>query len=631
MAELMKNGILTLPAHNGLRGSKDGVSPEEQAFVESIYDLFAQFRDAHMETLTEIRKAREMRELKDSEANVNDAQLNTLNSTIDNMVADYMDNLPEAVMLPENPDQQELSDQMTDVVGWILHHADYKVGWRRAIEDATTTGTGVLQAYFDDEKDVAGRRGGIGIQSWRPEAWLPDPLYENPQEGRAIFKVCTHPLSYFYQHYPEKAPFIDADASQVLGYMQLDNLNDVYTYNDPSVCLIEAWYRRYNPKKKRYAIHMALLAGRVLLYDSMDDNPDGVYRHGLYPFVVLRFRERKGSVYGTGMCYEYADTQRMINRYVRYIDENARASSKPKLLVSKDAGISAADIADYDKQIIIADRVDKEFANWFQATPLNSLIPTMVAKLQDMMKQDSGQNQFSRGEGGLGVTAASAIAQLQEAGGKIIRMHTSAFLDSFRELCEQVIALAGEFMDEPMVLMIHGQEGGMPPKQVPFDGKALTNPKDPYLRPAMFVRVEVQKTNPNQIQAKNQLLLQIAQIAQATSPIPPAMLVRAMSVSGKEDIVKMLDEADQQKQILMQLQQAVQQLSEQNQQMQEALDQVSQDAMEKTNLLKTVAGQMQGGSNQAASSMPPAMQQQMQQPQQAQPTQNVDYSTLAGA
>ena len=40
------------------------------------------------------------------------------------------------------------------------------------------------------------------------------------------------------------------------------------------------------------------------------------------------------------------------------------------------------------------------------------------------MKQDCGQNQFTRGEGGLNVTAGTAIHYLQEAGGKITRWHS---------------------------------------------------------------------------------------------------------------------------------------------------------------------------------------------------------------
>ena len=618
MAE-QQNSILTLPGET--QRGMDSMSSADQEFTRSIYELFAQFRDKSREPLDEIRLARLMRTLQDPNLDpialpVPTPQLNTLNSTIDNMVADYMDNIPEAVMLPETPDNAPVASQMTDVLSWILYHAGFKKEWRKAVEDATTTGTGILQAFYDDEMDVAGKRGGVNVQSWSPESWLPDPYYENFQDGRAVFKVAVHPLSYFEQHYPEKAKYIAPDAETTLDYLQLGDLSSQHMHDDQLVCLLECWYRRYDAKKKRYAVHMAKVAGQVLLYDSRNDSPDGVFEHGMYPFVALRFRERKGTAYGTGMCYEFADTQRIINRYMRYIDENARASSKPKLLVTK-GSVNVSDVADYEKQIIeVEGRVDKEGLNWFQASMMNSLIPTTMDRLQDMMKQDSGQNQFSRGEGGLGVTAASAIAQLQEAGGKLTRMHTSAYMDSFRDLCEQIVSLVGEFFTEPMLLMIHAPEGGNQPKQVQFDPAQVFQSKEPYTKPAMYVRVEVQKSNPNQIQAKNNLLMQIAQIAQATSPIPPVALVRAMSISGKEDIVKLLEETDRNAQIM-------QQLAIENEQLKAALQQTTQDALAKTQLIAAIGGQMRAGAEQAQASMPgqPAP----QQPQQA------DYTQLTGA
>ena len=49
-------------------------------------------------------------------------------------------------------------------------------------------------------------------------------------------------------------------------------------------------------------------------------------------------------------------------------------------------------------------------------------VPQLAYQMQqwyiDTLKQESGQNQFARGEGGMGVTAASAIQSLQEAGAK---------------------------------------------------------------------------------------------------------------------------------------------------------------------------------------------------------------------
>ena len=48
-------------------------------------------------------------------------RLNTLNATVDNVVADQMDNLPEAKMMPERPELQESADILTDVVRYALY------------------------------------------------------------------------------------------------------------------------------------------------------------------------------------------------------------------------------------------------------------------------------------------------------------------------------------------------------------------------------------------------------------------------------------------------------------------------------------------------------------------------------
>jgi hypothetical protein len=120
------------------------------------------------------------------------------------------------------------------------------------------------------------------------------------------------------------------------------------------------------------------------------------------------------------MVYDFLETQRMINRCIRYIDDNGRMSSRFKLLVSKQAGVDITALMDANKELVtVEQRIGKDMMDWFQANPLNSLIPTTMAALQDTMKQDSGQNQWARGESGQGVTAASAIAQLQNAGSKI--------------------------------------------------------------------------------------------------------------------------------------------------------------------------------------------------------------------
>ncbi|MEF9975006.1 MAG: hypothetical protein RR893_13890, partial [Clostridia bacterium] len=317
----------------------------------------------------------------------------------------------------------------------------------------------------------------------------------------------------------------------------------------------------------------------------------GVYAHGKYPFVTLRFREREDSAYGTGMVYEFADTQRIINRCARYMDENGRASSKMRLIVNRNAGLDMAAATDMNRDVIEADRADDSVFSWSQARPLNSQVMNMTQWLQDTQKQDSGQNQFSRGEGGLGVTAASAISMLQEAGGKITRMHTSAYMDAFREAVEQIVALTAEFLSDERTLMITGREDGSPMREISMSGARIRG--SGASRPSITVRVNVQRTNPQQVTAYNQLVMQMAEIsAQANSPIPAGMLMRALRVSGKDEVVKLLDAADAQHKQLAQLMQAVETLQAENEQLKEATEQAGQELSAQKALIDQTAMHM---------------------------------------
>ena len=165
-----------------------------------------------------------------------------------------------------------------------------------------------------------------------------------------------------------------------------------------------------------------------------------------------------------------------------------------------------------------------------QAAPLNGQVYQMMNYLVDTMKQDCGQNQFSRGEGGLGVTAASAIQALQDAGGKITRWHTGIFKEAFKELVEQLLWVLSEYIDAERVIRIVGGwdgTGNMRDRLVTL--RPTGREGDALPRPAYTVRVQVQKSNPLQIQADNEFLQQVAEVcARAGEPLPPETVVRLM-------------------------------------------------------------------------------------------------------
>ena len=106
---------------------------------------------------------------------------------------------------------------------------------------------------------------------------------------------------------------------------------------------------------------------------------------------------------------------RYINRYARYIDENLRMSAKARMLVRKESGIDTKALADWSSNIITGDNIDPSSIQWLQSKPLSGMAVQQMLQFQTDLKQDSGQNQFTRGETAGGVTAAQAISALQEA------------------------------------------------------------------------------------------------------------------------------------------------------------------------------------------------------------------------
>lgn len=423
------------------------LSGEDERVLKRGLALFEEFRAKHREVHEQARLCRRLRALQDDTLPRETPRLNTLNSTVDNVVADQMDNLPEAKMMPERPELQESADILTDVVRYALYQSAFDEQYAQLMEDCAVAGTGVMQIFWDEELDDG--RGMARCERWDMESFYPDPMFEDIQQGRAVFKTAFYPREWYEQHYPEKARYIGGDAywEPRAGYSP---------EGGAPILLIEYWWRTYDKAARRHSVHMAQIAGGALLYRSRES----VYSHGRYPFVLFRYRRQQESAFGISLMDDYADQWRATCRYAGYIDENARASSRQRFIYREDSGLDGKALADWSRDFIGArGAIDEGALRSFQAAPLNPQIMNFMAYLVDTMKQDSGQNQFSRGEAGLGVTAASAIQALQEAGGKISRLHTAGYMESFRQAVEQMIYVLSDRITEERVIMVAGQDG----------------------------------------------------------------------------------------------------------------------------------------------------------------------------
>jgi len=573
---------------------------EEKELLKEIYTRLEIFEEEDRPYHDAAKEARDIMRLNDPQQDPpgtgNDKkilQLQTLKSTVNNCVADQMQNMPEPRLLPETPEKEVLAADLQDAVHYILYTLNgYERIHKRRATDFYETGTAVTQIAWDP--DMARGKGDVCVLRWPVEAFLWDPQADDIQDARAVMKVSWHPKSWYEEHYPDVAPFIHMEDGSYNDVGLPEAMRSLNSGDEGRAMLIEYWYRKYNAKSRKYTINVAYAAGGALI-----DHQTDVYMHGMYPFVLDVHTDIEGAPVGEGLVKELVPMMRYINRYAHYIDTNLRMSSKGRMLVRKGSGIDPRKVADWSNDIIEGDRVIQgEDWNWMQHTPFNGMISNQLIQFQSDMKQDSGMNQFSRGETTGGVVSGRAIGYLQEAGGKITGMRTDTLNDGFKKIVEQVLWLMAEFYEDDRMVLLTGRDGRARQVQINAGmffgrlGKEL--PVPPYT-----VQVEIQKRNPLQVQAQNEMFMQAyTMAAQAQQYFPLSALFRILNVEGKDRLLPVIEANEEKQNIIMQLQQQVEQMGQQMQQLQqenENLRSTANDMMGTLSQITSGGGMMPDG------------------------------------
>lgn len=359
-----------------------------------------------------------------------------IQSTIENIRADLEEYLPDAVIAADSPEHEELADLLTHIVRENHLRCAYDDEFRLLTHDLLVCGCAVQEVGFDPEANEGA--GGAFVRRVDVRSVMFDPLTDDIQQGRAVFKFTRRTMDWLAQHYPDKAEgirdegcFLDRDADGLLTPRY-----------DRSALLIECWLRGYDARTRRYRVDAVLMAGGVILEDTRD-NDEGCYSHGKYPFVVTPLFPRKGSSLGFGFVDMFETAQRYSDKLDQIVMKNALLASHNKLLVTGASGFDPDDLRDWAKEVHKGDNLNG--VSWFQTAPLPAYLINYIADMRDAIKEESGSNEWSRGMTGYGVVSGTAISALQEKSSKRARMAAKSLHTAFRQAVEQEIELEREF------------------------------------------------------------------------------------------------------------------------------------------------------------------------------------------
>lgn len=409
-------------------------------------------------------------------------------NSIINKHADAMDNMPIPACLPRNSDDRAAAETLGKVLPVILDSCDYQKTYSSLWWDKLKLGVSVLGVFWNSEK--AGGLGDIELRRINPINIYFEPDISSLEDSSEVFYLENVPNDKLKRLYP------DADLSAARGITPISS-------SATSTTVINWYY------KKGGALHFCRFIGEEVLFASENDKDlkSGWYDHGKYPFILDPLFPIEGSPLGFGYIDTMKDTQMYIDILNKSILENALLSSKKRYFLRDDGSINEAEFLDLSNAIIHSSgNLGEDSIRELTTHPLGSVHLGILNHKIDELKETSGNRDFSQGSTSNGVTAASAIAALQEAGSKLSRDMLKNSYRSYKEMCYLIIELIRQFYVAPRVLRISGDEF------LPFDNSSLKiAPKEEFgieyasREPIFDIVVAAEKGSPYSSAVNNEL------------------------------------------------------------------------------------------------------------------------------
>lgn len=532
-----------------------------EEFVSKAYDLFEQFRQAYESEWTRLARNERLylgKHWEDMETNDPlDPKPVTpiIHSTCENFESDLMDNYPQAIIQPENPDDREIAEVVGALIRQNHDSMKYRAEYQKMCHDFVVGGYCVQEVGYDTMANH-----GIGSAFLRyvdNRNILFDPQVTNIQDGRAVFKIAPRTIEWLEKQYPNKAGTFKKDTYKL-------EVDSKLKYDeDKSVLQIEYWWKEFDVEKRMWRVHMALMAGRQLLEDSRESKPDGYFSMGEYPFVVTPLFRRKNTSIGYGIPDIFADLQMYSDKLDQVSLKNAQMASHNKLLVTESSGFDADDLRDWSKDVHRGESLNG--ITWFPTPALPAYFVQQPSIMRQSVKDESGANDFSRGNTGGGVTAASAISALQEMSTKRSRKAALLLHESFKDAVRYEIEFEREFniLPREVLLTVDGEQHVATFETALMQKETAQHNIVPI---EFFVSIKVERENRFTTMAHNELMMQMVQIG----ILQPEQALELMVFEGKESVLhKRFNQAPTQEEMMQE--QAMEQAAMEQQDLEAAM------------------------------------------------------------
>jgi hypothetical protein len=499
-----------------------------------------------------------------------------------------MDSYPTCNFQPRQEDDKAEALKLSSIVPIILEQNRYEDVYSDVVWYTLKHGGSIQGIFWDGSKHNG--LGDISIKKIDFINFFWEPGITDIQESQNIFNTELVSNNILEQRYPQCVGKLGGKSITLAKYLYDDNVDTT----DKSV-VIDWYYHTYVNGKK--TLHYVKYVNDIVLYATENEiqgqekvtiDPEtkipltipleeplakrGLYDHALYPFVTMALYPVEGSICGYGLTDIGRDTQLQINQLNKAITDNAIEGATPRFFVKTDGTINLEEYNNKAKKFVAVEgNIGEENIRPIDTKGLDTIYVNFLQQKIEELKYVTSNQDSNNGVAPSGVTAASAIAALQETAGKNARSSNKTFHRAYRDVCYQIVELIRQFYDIPRTFRIMPE--GMAQEQfVQYNNQGIKPQAQMNMGaniglriPEFDIDVTSEKANPYKKMEINELALSFFNAGFFNPQMSDQALacLNMMDFTKKEEVMQKIQENGTLAQMLLMYQQMALQFAQQ--------------------------------------------------------------------
>ena len=477
-----------------------------------------------------------------------------LHNVIVSKHADAMEAYPEPNILPREDADKGEAKMLTAIVPCVLEQNNFEATYSDAMWQKLKTGTGVYKVVWDQGKlnglgDISVDRVNLLNIYWEPGV-------TDIQRSRYFFHTELCDKDVLEQQYPQLRDNLKGQS-----FMSTRFLYDDHVDTENKHTVVEVYYHKFVEGRK--TLQYCKYVGDQVLYATENDTQvvmdqltgqqkppmamTGLYDHGKYPYVFDALYPIEGSPCGYGYVDICRNPQTVIDLLNTSFVKNAMVGAVPRYFSRTDGNVNEEQFLDLSQPIVkVTGNVDENTIRRIEHNNLDGNYIAVLDRIIQELRETSGNTETSTGSTSSGVTAASAIAALQEASGKGSKDSTKSAYRAYTQIVDLCIELIRQFYNMPRQFRIVGEYGMQ--QYVSYTNAGILQQhqgndfgQDMGFRlPVFDIKVSAQKKNVYTKVSQNELALQFFKMGFFNPQMADQTLLclELMDFDGKDTIMQ---------------------------------------------------------------------------------------------